>query len=121
MTETFTEVQDVINKVHRQAVNTDVYYEHVLDDTVEQYYSEILVTIITDMTVLPVVRNFAGLEPIDDPSEIQAAFSKMIMIVATLFGKQPKIVETDLLKTMKDYPTEEVRLAQILRHRNLLN
>lgn len=119
--ETFTDVQDVINKVHRQTVNSDVFYEHVLDDTIDEYYVEIMTTIITDMTVLPVERNFAGLDPINDPAEIQAAFTKMISMVATLFGKQPKTVENDLLKMMKTYPTDEVRFAQFLRHKNLLN
>jgi len=114
------EVQDVINKVGRLTMNGDAYYDHLENGTVEEYYLEMLMTIVTEMTVLPVERGFAGLEPIDDPKEISKAFQEMTAMVATLFGKQQRHVEEDLIRVMHDYPVDEVRFAQYLRHKNRL-
>lgn len=114
------EVQDVINKIGRRTMDGNTYYDHVLDGTVDEYYKQMLTEIVTEMTVLPIERGFAGLDPIDDPKEIAKAFTQMTAMVATLFGKQQRHVEEDLIRIMHDYPVDEVRFAQILRLKNRL-
>ena len=118
--ETYLEMQDVINKIGRRTMDGDTYYDHLLDGTVDDYYKQVLTEIVTDMTVLPIERGFAGLDPIDDPIEITKAFTEMTAMVATLFGKQQKYVEEDLIRIMQLYPIDEVRFAQVLRLKNRL-
>ncbi len=119
--ERFMEVQDVISKFERLTTDGQTYYEHVRNGTIEEYYNILLTELITDMTILPLERGWAGMEAIDDSSEVHRAFRTMIEMVAVLFDKEGESVEEDLIRLMHDYPTEDVRLAQLLRHKNLLH
>jgi hypothetical protein len=119
--EPFLEIEDVLDDLRRVAMDGNTYYEHVLKGTTEQYYSNVLTKVVNSMTILPIERGFAGLEPLDDGAEVQEAFIQMVSVIADLFGKQRRSVEEDLIRIMHTFPVEDVRSAQHLRHNNRLN
>lgn len=120
MTQRPVEVDEVIRKVQRQTLDMETLTLHEMCGTTEKYYEQLLTEIVTDMTILPLTRGFAGLDPLDDGKQIEGAFVKMVGMVATLFGMPQKKVEDDLVDVMHNYPVEDVKNAEVLRRDNRL-
>lgn len=114
-------IEDVISKVQRQMTDGAAYYRHAKSGTLDQYYDEVLMEVITDVTLIPYERSQRGLDPVQDPTDMINGFSQIIESIAVVFNKTKPDVEGDLIKTMTEYPVEEVKSAQILRHNNMLH
>lgn len=119
--ERFVNVQDVINKVQQRTLDGGAYYNHLSNGTINDYYRDVIMETITDITIFAIERELAGFEPAEDAQETLHAFAQIIEMVATLFNKTKPDVEADLISMMHEYPVEEVREAQHLRHNNLLH
>ena len=121
MTDSILELNDVLDRVHSVCLDGIVYKHHQVQGTLDSYYKEILTTAVADMASLPIVRNVEGLEPLEDPVEVDRTFSQVAHILCLTFGKPYKQVERDLVGVIQTFPTHDYRIATILKHHNKLH
>lgn len=115
------ELDQVVSKVHAECLDATSYKIHQAQGTLDEHYMNILTAAVADMASLPVTRLTRGLEPIDDPAEVSQTFSALVKILCIAFGKTYKHVEADLADALQRFPTQDYRLAAMLRNRNKLH
>lgn len=115
------EPDQVIAKVNETLLDIKTFSERKQKGTLDQYYNEIITSIAYDMIVMPVQRELAELEPLEDLSEILYTLARVANAVSMVFGKPISQVQTDLIKTTEEFPSADLRKAAKLRHSNRLN
>ena len=115
------EVQDVIDKLDLQLQDIEKYYTHTSSNSLDQYYRQMIDTIVLDLTVIPVNQEILGLEPTDDAGSVNAGLAEMSGKLAKFFNKAPHSVELDVFNRMNTFPIDDTREARRLRHTNRLN
>lgn len=106
--------------VHRAECRAECMYQN---KQVANTYIEFLTAAVTDIAILPVEREFAGVPPIDTEDEISMidTLRRIVSIAAITFNRPLTQTEHDLVDIMKEYPTVDVREAAERRKRGLLH
>ena len=109
-------LDDVIHRAEQRA-------EQLHDKHIDGTYTDFLVAAVTDIAILPVEREFAGVPPIDTEDEISMidTLRRIVSIAAVTFNRPIIQTEHDLVGIMKEYPTGDVREAAERRNRGLLH
>lgn len=117
------ELTDVIERAEMRMQDTTLYIYHEIRGTLSDYYTQFLQEAVMDLAIIPVERQFEGLEPeaTDDPNDVAGTIKRVVSITAFLFHKSMGEVEQDLLRLMKEFPTADVREATALRYQNKLH
>ncbi len=121
MKNSILELDDVVNKVNSQCLNSTEYKLHQSQGTLEQHYKQILSTAIADMARLPLSRVSEGLEPLEDPQQVSHTFARLARILSITFGKSYRQVEIDLVEVLDEFPVHDYRTAAYLRDHNKLH
>lgn len=111
MSTIMSSVDDIVQKIQQLVINADLYYLHLKNGTIEEYYEEILETIVNDMAIVPLYRMSLGLDPEDDKTEVRHALTTIMIDVANLFEKSIDDVEGDLIHVMNTFPIIDVQAA----------
>ncbi len=119
--EKYLEVDDVLNKVRHSVTNIDAYHFHSQNHSLDQYYKDTLVEAVTTMSLLPVDREFEGMEPLENTDEISKGFSQIAEMIAITFIKQQVDVNRDLTLLINSFPMKEVHQSRILGTTNKLH
>lgn len=115
------ELDQVVAKVNKTLLDVKTYSERKQNGTLDQYYLEIITSIAYDMVVMPVKRELAEMEPLDDMPEVLNTLARVANAVSMVFSKPISQVQTDLIKTTEQFPSADLRQAAKLRHKNLLH
>ena len=116
-----TQMTDIVEKVRHIALNADEFHNHIVNDTVNDYYNQVILQIITDMVVLPIERVLTNNEPIEDVTEVHDGMMQIIYTLSDLFQKNPKQVTKDMNSALQKYPLEDIRMSTFLKHKRRLN
>jgi hypothetical protein len=117
-------VELIVADVRQRSLDSHTFYNHVLDGTLELFYMTMLLEVVCNLLVLPVERQFLGLEPVDsetDITEVTQAIRDISLLVSTWFLKEASLVERDMLKAIQTFSAEDIREARFLRLNQLLH
>lgn len=118
------DVASIIEDVKKKSLDSDLFYDHVLDGTINQYYISILEWVCSDLLLLSVERAHLGmdlLETSEAADEIADAVREVSLLLSAWFLKDPNEVERDFARTIQKCPVEDIREARFLLRKNLLN
>lgn len=121
MSQTLTELEDLIDKVQALSTDVDAYYTHLSQGTLDQYYKQVLDTAVVDMMRLPMQRMLDKMTPVEDPEDINRSLVKIADILATSFNRSHEQTRTDIIEAVNACPADDIRQAMVLRHNNKLN
>lgn len=115
----------LITKFRDQLTDVEQQRSHILKGTLDQYYHDTIQQVITDVTLLPLVRTQLESETYHDQETDRDALHTAVLAIITLFsetfGKSRSEVEMDFQVYMKNYPVDDVREAARLRADNRLH
>jgi hypothetical protein len=92
--------------------------EYVLDEVT---YQEVVTTVINNLTVIPVEREFIDEEPSEDSDAVLHHIDEITRLLSFYFRKPQSTVKDYLMDQMKDFPVDEVREAYALKRTNRLH
>lgn len=119
--EMFLELDDVIAKTEKLALDSTTYISHFTNGTIAAYYQYVIEQLAIDLMAIPVDREIKKLSPIDNPQEVAAAVEQTTLIVSRVFGKPNSDVQSDLNKCVSSLALADVREARRMRCEGLLN
>lgn len=115
------DMSDIIQRVEHISLDAKSYKQHLDNNTLDEYYNEIIRQVITDMSTIPMYREFEGLEPIATSEEVNDGLHEVVTILAPMFSKPNESVITDLVTCMGTFPVHDLRAALYLKNKNKLN
>lgn len=120
-----TEVWDIVAQVQHYIY--EAFNEAELNggdypaDAMQHQYTTMLERIVFEMTSLPVNRESADLDPIDDPLDVQDAYDQILEMVGTAFGHTYSKIEKDMHTILDMYTVDDLRVIYELKKSNRLH
>lgn len=113
-------VDDVVN-LASSLCDVSEKTRHIINGTEQQYYKNVIQSIVYHMTVIPVDRVVHESDESDESSDVMIAFTTISHTLADFFGKPATNVEEDMVDAMDKFPIDDVRQSRILQQRGLLH
>jgi hypothetical protein len=121
MNERPIEFTQVIDKLEHLALDSDIYYQHRTDGTLDTWYKQLMEIAVADVLLLPIERQARNLMPIEEMDEVDDGMTEVAELLAATFDKAVPAVRDDLLEVIKQFPADDARTALKLRHEGMLN
>lgn len=106
---------DVVDKLRLTTENISELYARQMSGTTEEFFSEVMHRVVTDLTIIPVERSLTGSEETDNPSDVEDACQTIITLISQYFGKTYDAVETALYTLIESFPVDDVRQAAMIK------
>lgn len=122
MTDTpITDFNQLVDKFRMLLSRTSIRHHHIEHNTLDHYYTSIISDVILDFALVPVTRQFADLDPLEDNDSLEEAFTAIAHMLSMVMAKPLTTVKRDMLKIMKTFPSSDVKTAATLKANNLLH
>lgn len=118
------DVESIIAALKLRSLDFNTYYNHVVNGTINQYYSSLLSQIASDLLAMSVEREYLGFDPLDpkeDVDEMLIALTEIASVLSTWFLKDHKVVEQDLTTAVQNTSADDIREARFLKLHKMLN
>ena len=112
---------EVVDKVNKHYGHPSTMYAHIMNGTVNEYFSVVLDDVVYDLTIMPIARQLNDQETDDDQETVTAGFRQITETLGFLFNKDGTAIFKEMVRRMNDYPIDDVREAYQLRRKNALH
>jgi len=114
-------VADVLDRLHKKLEDIPALAERYKQHRFAEYYDLLVEETVSELLDVPVDRTCLGLDPLEDDEDLQYNVGQLADLIAQLFDKDPAVVEDDIVATIASDVNQDLRVARLNRHFNLLH